>query len=588
MSKKFVLLIAVAAILVPAVAAAEKIENFNAVLRVQADSSVQVQETIVYNFEGLSRHGIFRTIPYKYNARGGNFSVQITNISVRDSSGAPYRFTVSNSGNNKQIQIGDSKVYVDGTKTYVISYTIGRAINYFSDHDELYWNVTGNGWGVSIGAASATVYLPAAVELSKLQAACFAGALGANSPCANIEVPTGSDSQTAGAEYRQDNLAAGEGLTVVEGFPKGVVQQPLWWQELLRTIADNIILLLPLLVFGLMFYLWQTRGRDPQGRGTIVAQYEPPFSLSPAEVGTIIDERADNQDISADIINLAVRGYIKIARVEKKGMIFDSADHELYLLKNPDDNIAPFEKTLLDKLFAEAGEIDADGSVISQKKVSLSLLKNKFYKDLQEIRKQIYESLVTGGYFTKNPERVRGYYIGAGVILIFACIWLSAVISSFVGAFGVASVIASAIIVAIFGYFMPQRTLRGVEAKEQILGLKEYLNIAEKDRIAFHNAPDKSPERFEKLLPYAMVLGVEKQWAAQFAGIYSQPPSWYAGAPGTNFSSLILISSLGDFRSSAGSALASRPGGGAASGASGFGGGGFSGGGFGGGGGGSW
>jgi uncharacterized membrane protein len=135
---------------------------------------------------------------------------------------------------------------------------------------------------------------------------------------------------------------------------------------------------------------------------------------------------------------------------------------------------------------------------------------------------------------------------------------------------------------------MPQKTLKGVATKEYILGLKKYLSVAEKDRLKFHNAPDKNPQRFEKLLPYAMVLGVEKEWAEQFKDIYKQNPNWYEDRTGSPvaFNSLIFVNSLNSFSSEANSSLYSNPSSGA-SGGSGFSGGG-SGGGFGGGGGGSW
>jgi uncharacterized membrane protein len=151
---------------------------------------------------------------------------------------------------------------------------------------------------------------------------------------------------------------------------------------------------------------------------------------------------------------------------------------------------------------------------------------------------------------------------------------------------GAVSAIISAIIVFVFGFLMPARTHKGVLAKEYILGLKEYLMVAEKDRIKFHNAPEKNPKQFEKLLPYAMVLGVEKEWAEQFKDIYIQNPSWYNDPSGANFNSLVLLSSLNSFSSSTNSVLTSVPSS-ASGGGSGFGGGG-GGGGFGGGGGGSW
>jgi uncharacterized membrane protein len=232
-----------------------------------------------------------------------------------------------------------------------------------------------------------------------------------------------------------------------------------------------------------------------------------------------------------------------------------------------------FEKKIMEALFD------------SQKEIKLSDLKNKFYKELRIISSEIYDSVVNKGYFVKNPNKVRAIYISSAIAVVFV-IYLFANLVSFLGAIGIVSIILSCIVIAIFGWLMPKRTKKGAIARENILGLKQYLSVAEKERIKFHNAPKKNPEQFEKLLPYAMVLGVEKEWAKQFEGIYNQAPSWYEGNFPSGFSAIILANSLGNFSSAAYSNLSSSPSS-AASGGSGFSGGGV-GGGFGGGGGGSW
>jgi len=320
----------------------------------------------------------------------------------------------------------------------------------------------------------------------------------------------------------------------------------------------------------LLFYLWYSRGRDPKGRGTIIAQFDAPDNLTPAEVGTIIDEKAHKRDISAEIINLAIKGYIKIKRIEVKG-IFKSVDYELFKLKDENSLANPFERELMTSLFKKKIEI------------KLSSLKDKFYKDLKKVEKEIYESIVSKGYFLKNPNKVRGTYIGIGFAILVLS-WFSGPIFNW---FGVVNIAISGILVIIFSFFMPKKAKKGVLAKEYILGLKNYLTVAEKDRIKFHNAPEKNPEHFEKLLPYAMVLGVEKEWAKQFENIYDQQPSWYNDPSHAHFTAFVLASSLNSFQTKANTTLTSRPSS-ASSGSSGFGGGGFSGGGFGGGGGGSW
>ena len=341
-------------------------------------------------------------------------------------------------------------------------------------------------------------------------------------------------------------------------------------ESFLETLKDNWILFIPVIVLGILLNLWYAKGKDPKGRGTIIAQFDAPDNLTPAEVGTVIDEKVQNKDISSEIINLAVRGYLKITRIESKKLIFKSTDYQLDKLKIEDGLDNDFDKKLVKGLFG------------SKDSVKLSDLKNKFYDDLAKIKKQLYKVVVKKGYFPRNPNKVRGVYAGVGIVLVFITFFVGPIF----GGFGIFSLLSSAVLIIIFSFIMPVRTLKGVHAREHILGLKRYLSVAEKDRIEFHNAPKKDPKQFEKLLPYAMVLGVEKKWAEQFKDIYSQQPGWYNDPTGAGFNSVVLANSLSSFSASANTTMVSRPSS-ASGGGSGFSGGG-GGGGFGGGGGGSW
>jgi uncharacterized membrane protein len=184
-----------------------------------------------------------------------------------------------------------------------------------------------------------------------------------------------------------------------------------------------------------------------------------------------------------------------------------------------------------------------------------------------------------------NPDRVRATYLIIGFVI--ASLGLTGIFIAFWLGFMAFSVLISGLILIIFSRFMPRRSQHGAETLEEILGFKLFLSVTEEERLKFHNAPAKNPEMFEKFLPYAMIFGVEKEWAKQFEDMYKTPPSWYEG-DFTTFSALYLVTNLSSLSSAATSTITSRPGGGAGGGMSGFGGGGFSGGGFGGGGGGSW
>ena len=563
--------------------AQEKINSFDVSVFINPDSTIEVEEKIIYDFGSEQRHGIFRDIPVKYKARGGNYNLDIYDISARDERGDYYETKITSEGSNKRVRIGSESLYVAGEKVYIVSYAIGRAINYFDTHDELYWNITGNDWPVEIQSASAKIYLPQGVNSEKVRFDCFRGSLGSSEACViegEIRNEFGPAGQSVEFVYFEDiDIVPYQGITAVVSLPKGVLYEPSFFEKVLAVMRDNLVFVLPILVFSALFVIWYDTGRDPRGRGAIVAQFGAPSGLTPSEVGTIIDEKADRYDVSADIIQLAVLGYIKIIRTERSFWVMKDTDYILQKLRDGSDIRKLHQKKLFDKLFEKSKTQSIKGEEFEG--VRLSDLKHKFDKDFKSIKDSIYNNLLEENYFSKNPEKIRNIYRIAGVVfLVLGAPILVLVMSS---AFAGISVSISGLMIFLFGYIMPKKTRKGVRALEHILGLKKYLEVAEKERIKFHNAPEKDPKTFEKLLPYAMVLKVEKQWAKQFEEIYNQEPSWYSGPYGSHFSAIVFTRQLDHFNMTANHSLSSS----ASSGGSGFSGGG-SGGGFGGGGGGSW
>lgn len=542
----------------------EAIEDYQTQITIFKDSSIRVKETIVYDFGNNQRHGIYRNIPYKYKARGGNYTLRLANFTVFKN-GQAEPFSKSRQNSEIQLKIGDADILVTGRQTYSIEYSVSRAINYFADHDELYWNAIGTGWEIPIQKASATVILPDNAKGQNLF--CFTG----------IDQSTQTNCKITSQEntisfVTNDPLEPQEGLTIVAGLEKNILTEPTKLQKWLWIIQDNIILGLPLLVFTIMFWLWRKYGKDPKTKKPIVAQYEPPKNFSPLSTGILVDYSANNQDISAEIIYLATSGYIHINRLEtKKLLIFTGVDYELKKLKEAGADMSTAGKVLFSSLFKDSETI------------KLSELKSnkKFGKEILEAKNKTTAELVAQGYFPRNPHTLRTVFIILGGII---AIWGTMVIASIFGLFGAGASIISAIIIIFFGALMPTRTAKGVSTRNHILGLKEYLSVAEKDRLAFHNAPEKNPALFEKLLPYAIALGVDKAWSKQFQDIYKTNPSWYSDSTGANFNAYAFSNSVGDFSSSLNSAIGTSTT--ASSGGSGSGG--SSGGGFGGGGGGSW
>jgi len=577
----------------PVYAADEHVESFHSDIAIQQNSQVAVKETVKYYFPA-PKHGIFRDIPVSYSVKNvgsltGSYNVylQVLSVNIQKDDGTllavPYE--KSQNDGNLHLQIGDPNQEVSGSVTYVIDYLAQRAITFSpkdnANQDEFYWNVTGNGWEVPITEATAEVHFPADIDSNTWKFGCYTGELGSQGAECLFEA-----SGRSSVEYRSKwELPAKSGLTIVAGFPKDTVIQPTASENIALALRYNLLiyffLLVPLVTFIALFVVWFLKGRDPQGKGTIVPFYGPPDNLTPVEVGTLFDERADLKDISSCIIDFAVRGYIKIKEVAKPatlGILKHQPDYEIQLLR-ADDAIPESERKIFQAVFVPESKLN--------RLVKLSDLQNTFPAQLNDIKAGAYADLVKNGYFPRSPERVRNTYLFAGAIVAFLGI---IIFVNDLGLIAGGSLLLTGGMIALFGLFMPRKTLKGVNAYEKILGLKEYMTVAEADRIKFHNAPAKRPEHFEKLLPYAMVLGVEQEWARQFEGIYRQPPAWYEGSGSSlnNFSALYLANSLGAFRKTANAAIGMTQGGGASGGMSGFGGGGFSGGGFGGGGGGSW
>ena len=557
---KKLLLLSLLLLLAPFVATAEgeeQIDNYAVELRIEQDSSLKVTETINYDFGENQRHGIFRNIPYKYKARGGNFALRISDVTVTDGT-SDQPFTTSKSGGELVLKIGDPDVYVTGNHQYVIDYTVGRAMNYFADHDELYWNAIGTEWPVGILAGSVKIQTPDNITPKEL--ICYTGVLESKE----------QNCTTSDNTISTQSLGPNEGLTIVLSLPQGTVTQPTAWENILEVIKDNWILVLPVFVFWFMYRLWRKYGRDDKGQGTIVPQYEAPKDFTPLLVGTLVDQSADQSDISAELIYLAQQGYLTITKQETKTLlVFSGTDYELNKIKEVDEKLSPLDKKLFEALFK------------GRSAVKLSELKKdtSFTKEWLAVQSDTYKQLVKDGYLKRNPQTTKALWVVGAIVFGFGG---SMLLGSILGGLAVLSIIVSSIVILIFGVLMPARTAKGSVAREHILGLKDYLSVAEKDRLKFHNAPEKNPKVFETLLPFAMALGVEKQWAKQFEGIYKQNPNWYNDSSGTMFNAAVFSNSISSFSSSMNSAMTT-----ASSGGSGFSGGGSAGGG-GGGGGGSW
>ncbi len=570
MRARFAFLLLVAVLATPATAQRSyTIDGFDAVIRVQRDASIQVTETITARFVG-SWNGIYRTIPVTYHTpQGLNWRLGLSLQSATDDDGRPLHVEAS-----RERQYIKFKIWVpgaaDATRRVVLRYRASNGLRFFEDHDELYWNVTGDEWDVGIGAAAARIELPAGAE--GVRAIAFNGAYGSTARDATVETQG-----TTVSVAMPHALGFHEGLTAVVGWNKGLVAEPPASARVEEVASSNWPLAIPIPVLLLAFFIWSRRGRDPRRR-PIAVQYEPPPGLSPAEAGTLLDNSADLRDITATMVDLAVRGYLQIEEYEEN-KLFGLLSGRGYALRRlePRANatpLAPHEQLMLDGLFRRhAGRVE------------LSDLKDEFYTELPGIKNGIFDQLLGRGFYHNRPDKVRAGWIAAAIILGGVIAGGGAMLSAGFLMTPVPFIVAGLLVAGIllwFSLIMPARTEPGTRALEQVLGFEEFLRRVESENLK--RIIIGHPELFDRFLPFAMAFGVERRWARAFEGIYTEPPTWYVGPSVMNFNVSSFSGNLAHMTSVAGSTLTSAP---RSSGGSGFGGGGSSGGGGGGGGGGA-
>ena len=573
--------------------AAERIDRYDVAIVIEDDGSLTVTEKIAYDFASNERHGIIREIPttLRYDDTYDR-EYPLTVLSVTATGDASADYTVEHPGGGvTAIKVGDPDRTISGRHTYEIRYRVEGALNGFPDHVELYWNAIGNEWDVPIRVAEAAVNGPADIR----RVACYAGYQGSTTPCGKSTV------DGTAARFAARDLPPSGGVTVVVSLPKGSVPKPVpvlverWSaaRAFALTPATGVASggLLMLLFGGIAYLLWRT-GRDRRWRGGQVDQvmgnptgeaqsvplfeggasapveFAPPEDLRPGQIGTLLDERANTLDVTASIVDLAVRGYLLIQEIPKEGL-FGKPDWTLIRLEKSDDDLLPYERKLLDGLFRDGTE------------VTLSSLRNTFAERLRAVEGSLYVDAVTQGWFTARPDKVRTSWNRRGWLLLAAGIGLTFVLARWThwGIVGIPVIVAGLLLVW-FDRFMPARTPKGTAMLRRVRGFRTVIETAETHMSRWAEEENVFP----RFLPFAVVFGCTEKWAKAFEGLArEQDTSWYLSPRPFVYAN--FADSMDGFAVSSGGMLASVP---AASGSSGFGGGGFSGGGGGGGGGGSW
>ncbi len=619
---------------------AERILSFDSIIQVNRDGSMRVTELIQVRAESREiRRGIFRDFPTKYKDRNGlNYEVDFEVLAVtRD--GRPEPFFTRPIRNGVRTYIGDRNVYLKpGEYTYALTYRTNRQLGFFDKHDELYWNVTGTGWSFPIDSASATVVLPSGVPMDAVGHEAYTGPQGAKG--ADYTSAIGEDDRVVFETTRP--LRPREGLTIVTMWPKGFVDEPDFSTRAGWYFDDNAALLtgaggvlLILLIYALA---WRAVGKDPK-KGVIFPHYKPPKGYSPASMRFIKKMSYDPKTFATALVNLAVKGYVKIKE--------EDHTYTIERIDRANGSLAPGESVLLRKLLVDkVQKLDNEDHAHIKKalKAHEKSLRNNyerlyFNSNLGAFLLGIVLSCVVffavvwqvadslpGAVFGVFALLMLGFGMGKGLIDLQTRLPRAAATHAVVGyiAYGVSIaslllglgfaymfleslvqdpwsrigmlLLAIALLAmnGLFYHLMKAPTVRGRKLLDRVDGFEEYLKVAEEDDLKLRNPPKKTPQLFEKYLPYAMALDVEDLWGEKFAAVleaarreraYTEP-AWYRGShwhssrgPGgfaTAMAGSLAVSAA---------AAASPPGG---SGGSGGGGGGSSGGGGGGGGGGGW
>jgi uncharacterized membrane protein YgcG len=616
----------------PARAQSERILNFKSFVLVNPDGSLTVTEDITVRATGRQiKRGIIRDFPTTYRDRLGNtvrVGFDLEGV-FRDGRTEPYH--IQHVGNGVKIYIGQKNRFLrPGVYTYTIRYRVDRELGFFKDFDELYWNVTGNGWTFPIDQAEAVIELPSNAKILRYVA--YTGYQGQR----------GQDFTVQPGEHdivfkTTRGLDAREGLTVAVAWPKGVVHEPTGQEKVAFFLRDNqgfaVGGIWMMVLLGFYLWSWNQVGRDP-AKGTIIPLFSPPSGFSPAAVRVLSRMGFDDKAFAAAVVDMAVKGAVLIKE--------DDGDYTLTRQEAPQGALSRGEQLIRAQLFPGSGSIKLENSNHTRIKGAIDALKKNLKMELEKI------------YFTTNS----GYFMaGIGLTLlgvalivimaprkpeaIFGSLWLTiwtggcyflAVMvykkwralgggfglkeivgtlgtslfalpfflgeifgaAMFAGAVSVPAVVTLGVmgfLDALFYHLLKAPTLSGRKIMDQIEGFKLYLSVAEKERLNLLNPPEKTPELFEKYLPYALALDVENAWSEQFAEVLAQAgtegqpytPVWYAGSSWNRFDSGRFASSLGSSFAGAISSSSTAPGS-----STGSGGGGFSGGGGGGGGGSGW
>lgn len=553
-----------------AVTLTEKIYDYTSEIYIEEDASMIVEETIQVYSAGINiQKGIYRDFPTKYKDKNNNnYNVDFEVLEVlKDGKKEPYR--TENQRNGVRVYIGDSnKTLRQGYYTYTIKYKTDRQIGYFDDHDELYWNVTGNGWSFAIDNVTAIVHLPDSANMDKVDFEAYTGKQGSTAK----EYTAYKDEYDNTVKFTTtDKLYSEEGLTIVVGFEKGIVQEPTFEEKMEYFFTDNKGVLIGLactaIIIVYCFITWCKVGKDPK-KDVIIPRYNPPEGLSPAEVKYIDSMGKYDKILEASILDLAVKGYIKIENEEEK--IFGIKSNKMTLTKTektletdiPEEerrayvylpDVAKLEyssslqpklakmqreqsnflkKELNGKMYKKNAGLVAISIVMSIITVIISvIISNNLTEEMFVIPfMTIWLTAWTAGIVSMIKTAKRSKKCGVTLVMIpfFIGELIGIGVLIFTMGTGLALLILLLIIVnVVYAFLIKAYTVEGRRIKDEIEGFKLFIKTASEDEIK-----EQTPETFDKYFPYAYALGLENDWAKKFESVLEMnnyEPSWCTG-----------------------------------------------------------
>lgn len=463
---------------------------------------------ITIDFRG-SHEGIFRTIPVRYERRGLAVTLHLDDVHVFDENVRPLRTEVSRVGRAVRVH-----VWIPGaqntTKTVIITYRVRRALIDVDGREELFWNVTGTDWDVPIKQVEVVVSSPPGNSLDRVVSTAYTGAPGTS------DSGYTEDRADTFLTFRTTRpLRPREGFTIAVGWPPGAIRGPSVLQNARSFVGDNWPLVLPFLALGGVLLVWRLYDPDSAGKPSIRPEHRPPEGLMPAAGGALVSERAVPRDVVATLVDLAVRGFV---RIEERPSLSGEPDYVVHRLKPLSDDplLRPFERAILARIFG------SDGALAERR---LSEVRRDYDAVFPPLRDELYRSMVKEGLLPASPERVRALWLVIGLVVIGLAAFVlmggaRAVVSSPLP-LGLGLAVAG-LVIAVLSPLMPRKTLRGAQILAQVRNFREFLERSNQDEL--RRLP---PNTMHRWLAWAIALGVSERWIHAFDGLAVSEPGWY-------------------------------------------------------------